>query len=288
LQDGRWRGYGPEGKRRAIEALYTVRDRILDAAVLSQGDKVADVGAGTGLLADEVARRVGPTGLSIALDISEDALQVARTRREGGRNSSGPEESCGPVCRLVADVHALPLGGEVLDGIVGRAVLMYLSDRQRAVREMFRVLRPSGNLVICEPVRGVCSYERSAWDWANRLGAIEAAHRSIVDRINRCSTQATESDVLTVDELTSLFVSSGFRTVAVTVGWQYDRARLLTAEEIKVRLYSRQYPGAISYREATQDVLGGGWRSHLLALTEVLSSNPVQESRGLAYLVARR
>ena len=75
-----------------------MRDRVLREARLRPGERVVDLGAGTGLLALEARRRVKSAGYVVAVDVSADALSECRRQAE-------PEENVAPAACLVGDVQ---------------------------------------------------------------------------------------------------------------------------------------------------------------------------------------
>jgi ubiquinone/menaquinone biosynthesis C-methylase UbiE len=104
-------------------------DRVLDGARIRAGDKVADVGAGTGLLTRSAAERVGPDGEVLAIDISVDALEALRA------NTSAPN-----VSYLIGCADILPLMDESVDVV--------FTHRTGAASETFRVLRSGGRISV--------------------------------------------------------------------------------------------------------------------------------------------
>ncbi|MGA8206679.1 MAG: ubiquinone/menaquinone biosynthesis methyltransferase, partial [Candidatus Dormiibacterota bacterium] len=110
------------------------------AAQLSRvrvGDQVLDVCTGTGALAQLLWRRVGVSGEVVGIDLTEAMLEVARTRV--------PE-----VRFLVGDACNLPFADESFDAATMAFGLRNINDRQRALGELARVLRPGGRAVILE------------------------------------------------------------------------------------------------------------------------------------------
>jgi demethylmenaquinone methyltransferase/2-methoxy-6-polyprenyl-1,4-benzoquinol methylase len=119
------------------------RARAADLAAVATGDRVLDVATGTGDLALELARRVGPDGEVVGSDFSERMLELARRKVE-----SGPAR---PAIRFEwADALALPYAdGEFAAATVGFGARNF-SDLDRGLAEMTRVVRPGGRVVILE------------------------------------------------------------------------------------------------------------------------------------------
>lgn len=125
---------------RAYEALFVpalfgqFANRLVDAAHLRAGDRVLDVACGSGVLARRAALRTAPGGSVAGLDPDPGMLAVARESAPGIGWRQGAAE-------------AIPFPDEEFDAVVSQFGLMFM-DPQAALREMLRVLRPSGRLVI--------------------------------------------------------------------------------------------------------------------------------------------
>jgi SAM-dependent methyltransferase len=102
------------------------------------GETILDLGCGNGLLTQDLARAVGPTGRVLGLDASTEMLQAAGNRCDGRDNVR--------LERGVAD--ALPYGDASIDKAVSVQVFEYFADMRPALAELARVLRPGGRLVI--------------------------------------------------------------------------------------------------------------------------------------------
>jgi len=108
---------------------------VADAAAISPSQRVLDVACGTGVLAREAARRVAPTGQVVGLDRNEGMLAVARR--------IAPD-----VDWRLGQAETLPFADDGFDAVVSQFGLMFFEDRPRALREMWRVLRPGGRLAV--------------------------------------------------------------------------------------------------------------------------------------------
>jgi len=120
------------------------RQRAVDRAQVGPGSDALDVCCGTGDLALELRRRIGPDGRVVGCDFSEPMLELAR-RKSG-------EEGL-PVEFGWADALDLPYGDRSFDAVTVGFGARNLADLERGLSEMARVLRPGGRLVILEITR---------------------------------------------------------------------------------------------------------------------------------------
>ncbi len=118
------------------------RERAVDVASPAPGSAILDVCCGTGDLTFELAGRIGPEGRVVGCDFSEPMLDLAREKARA-RGSSG-------VRFEWADALNLPYDPDRFDlATVGFGVRNF-ADRDRGLRELNRVLRPGGRLVVLE------------------------------------------------------------------------------------------------------------------------------------------
>jgi demethylmenaquinone methyltransferase / 2-methoxy-6-polyprenyl-1,4-benzoquinol methylase len=134
------------------------RERAADRAELRAGDSALDVCCGTGDLALELAARVAPGGSVVGCDFSEPMLDLAR-EKASGRAVDGLRFEW-------ADALDLPYDAGRFDAVTVGFGVRNLADLDRGLRELARVLRPGGRLVILEitqPARPPLSTFFSLW-----------------------------------------------------------------------------------------------------------------------------
>jgi ubiquinone/menaquinone biosynthesis C-methylase UbiE len=115
---------------------------VLDRVGIRPGERVLELGPGPGTFTVEAARRLGPEGRLVAVDIQPEMIaQVQKRVREAGLAN---------VETQVSDAYHLPLDDESVDRAFLVTVLPEIPDRQRALAELRRVLKPDGVLSITE------------------------------------------------------------------------------------------------------------------------------------------
>jgi demethylmenaquinone methyltransferase/2-methoxy-6-polyprenyl-1,4-benzoquinol methylase len=120
------------------------RRRCLLRAGLAAGKTVLDVAIGTGLIAEEAARIVGPSGTVIGLDLSDAMLAEARRKLD--------------IPLIQGTAEALPLADQSVDFIVMGYAIRHIADLGACFEEFRRVLRRGGTLLLLEvssPTRAV-------------------------------------------------------------------------------------------------------------------------------------
>jgi arsenite methyltransferase len=150
-------GGDPEVRRRMLENLGGVRDKVLDRAGLAVGESLLDVGCGEGLIGFGAIER--GAGHVVFSDISEDLLDFCRETAE----VLAVSDRCSFV-RAGADELA-GLADASLDVVTTRSVLIYVSDKPRSFREFFRVLRPGGRISLYEPINRFGMEDRLEGFW---------------------------------------------------------------------------------------------------------------------------
>jgi ubiquinone/menaquinone biosynthesis C-methylase UbiE len=216
----------------ALAELERTRDRVLDGAMISPGDAVLDLGAGTGLLALGAVPRVGEDGDVYALDPSVDALEELRDAADAPQ-----------LWYLVGDAEVLPLPDRFVDVAVTRSVLIHVAHVEQAIGELRRVIRPRGRISLFEPLNRRATYMHDAIDWS-ALG--ELGERVVLD--DRAFIERDPISQLDPDELAAALEREGFIDVRIEAEDVPD-PWLVTEQSVDARLDAVGAPGHPSRRE---------------------------------------
>jgi ubiquinone/menaquinone biosynthesis C-methylase UbiE len=112
---------------------------LVDVAAVQAGERVLDMACGTGVVARQAAVITGTTGQVVGLDVNTGMLNMARAM------CLSPEAV---ITWEEADAASLPFPKACFDVVLCQQGLQYFSDRKGALREMVRVLTPSGRLAL--------------------------------------------------------------------------------------------------------------------------------------------
>jgi SAM-dependent methyltransferase len=167
-------------------------ETIAGAARIQPGQRVLDLGCGTGVLGREAVSRTGASGLVAGLDPNPGMLEVARRLAPGVEWRQGLAE-------------ALPFPDRSFDAVASQFSLMFFANRREALREALRVLVPAGRLAVL------------VWDALDRIPAY-AAEAALLERVaGRHAAEALHAPFVLGDrdDLAALFADAGVASVDV-------------------------------------------------------------------------
>jgi SAM-dependent methyltransferase len=169
---------------------------VIALADLGPEECVLDLACGTGVVARIAAEKVGERGAVVAADLNPGMVAVARSLQAPAGATIEWRE---------ADAGALPFAGEAFDAVLCQLGLQFFADRAAALREMYRVLRPGGRVVVM------------VWRSIDRspgFGALaEALERHIGS--DAASIMRAPFSLGDVEELTSLLAVASFEGLDV-------------------------------------------------------------------------
>ncbi len=167
--------------------------RVVREAGLEKGFVVCDVGSGTGVLIHFILRRIGPKGRVVAFDYAPAMIEKARQKKFSG-----------PVELLVADIHQTGTASVFFDAVICNACFPHFRNKAMALREIKRILKPGGLLVISHPTGRdfVNNLHRQAGDPV-RKDVVPPAEKAVV-----MLRRAGFTPVKTIDEPNFYLVSA--------------------------------------------------------------------------------
>lgn len=134
----------PYGQRFWVEAPHPLitRERLFEALAPLQGESLLEVGPGTGYYSLDAAEWVGPDGTLAAFDLQQQMLDHTMAR--------AAERGIGNIRPTQGDARTLPYGPSSFHGAFLVTTLGEIPDQAAAIRELARVVRPGGRIVVGE------------------------------------------------------------------------------------------------------------------------------------------
>src|SRR4249920_3268792 len=175
-------------------------------AELKAGETVLDLGSGGGIDVLLSARRVGPTGKAYGLDMTDEMLALA----EENQRKAGVEN----VEFLKGEIENIPLPENSVDVIISNCVINLSGNKDRVMREAFRVLKPGGRFAVSDVVvRGDAPDEvrRNMEMWIGCVaGALEEMeYRDLLADAGFRRVDVEPTRIYTVDDASAFLTGSG-------------------------------------------------------------------------------
>ena len=176
-------------------------------AELEPGETVLDLGSGGGIDVILSARRVGPAGKAYGLDMTDEMLALAQeNKRKSGLTN---------VEFLRGEIESIPLPGDSVDVIISNCVINLSGDKDRVLKEAFRVLKPGGRFAVSDVVvRGDVpeAIRKSMELWVGCIaGALsEADYRAKLAAAGFGGIEIEVTRVYGVDDAATFLAGQGF------------------------------------------------------------------------------
>lgn len=167
--------------------------KVANAAQIQPGQRALDVGCGTGIVARDIASRIGSEGRVVGIDPSPGMLAVAKQLAPAVEWREGLAES-------------LPFPDQSFEAVVSQFALMFFTDRREALREMLRVLTPGGRLAV------------AVWDSLENIPAY-ASEVALLERIaGQQAADALRAPFVLGNrkDLAALFLEAGVAAADIT------------------------------------------------------------------------
>lgn len=173
-------------------AAQAYKHRTFEVLAVQPGHHLLDVGCGTGEDASRLAERVGARGRVVGVDIDPGLIRDAETHFA---------EANLPLVFVCQDIAALDLADNQFDGCRADRVFQHLEDVERVLRQMVRVTKVGGRVVVCEP------------DWETRVVYVPA-ERQLTRRILNYWADTRRAGWVG-RELPALFAQCGLQAIQV-------------------------------------------------------------------------
>lgn len=227
-------GTGPEAYERYMVPIHclTRAEDLIDRVGLQLGEHVLDVACGTGIVSRYAARRVGNSGHVTGVELNPAMLQIAR-------DVSAYIEQ---IDFLEGSALDLPVSESLFDVVLCQQAVMFFPDRDAAVREMYRVLKPGGRVGL------------NVWRTPEFNPAFDHLITALEKHAGAEAAAFMRSPFImkSVTEMRSLFKQAGF--IDITVINRIDTLRYPSVEHL-VRYETLNIPDPKIHNKEMQEVL---------------------------------
>ena len=204
-------------------------------AELKPGETVLDLGSGGGIDVLLSARRVGPTGRAFGLDMTDEMLALAQQNKRASGLTN--------VHFLKGEIEDIPLPDASVDVVISNCVVNLAADKDRVLREAWRVLKPGGRFAVSDIVV---------------RGEVPAAIRRNVELWIGCVAGA-----LGEQEYLDKLAGAGFEQASIEATRVYgadDAAGFLAGQGVELQQLAREVDGRFisGFVRAVKPAAGGG------------------------------
>lgn len=196
-------------------------------ATLSPGEVVLDLGSGGGIDVLLSARRVAPGGKAYGLDMTDEMLALARENQ----SKAGIENAE----FLKGQIEDIPLPEDHVDVLLSNCVINLSTEKERVIREAFRVLKPGGRFAVSDVVF---------------LGDKSGLPEEVLETVGLWT--GCIAGALGRDEYEALLAGAGFEAISVEVTNTYDPEAIDGLDTERKREALRRLPAASAFIRATK------------------------------------
>jgi ubiquinone/menaquinone biosynthesis C-methylase UbiE len=136
---------GKSAKSKRLASMFSAHEALLKELMPQKGMTVLDIGSGNGETVLSIAEKVGPTGKAIGVDFSHEGIALAKERAKK-RNLENITEF------HKANALELPFPDNSFDAVISECVVCLIQDKQKALNEKVRVLKPGGRVIMHDVV----------------------------------------------------------------------------------------------------------------------------------------
>jgi len=128
-------------QRRRLDSLHLAHQALLKELKPQRGMKVLDIGSGSGETVLSIAEKVGSTGKAVGVDFSTEGIELAK--------ETAKERSLENIAEFhQANAAELPFPDDTFDAVISECVVCLIQDKQKALNEKVRVLKPGGRVIM--------------------------------------------------------------------------------------------------------------------------------------------